>query len=115
MPSQAILAISIGLAFVRIKVRQVEAVLKIAGIEIGIAEFREQARLIGERRLKNKISDPPAQIVIRVNAVSTRIKLADAHRKIAIQAIGQKGAAHCAVIPGETVRQKAEPVAGEKR
>src|SRR5215472_14121574 len=82
MSADAILPGIIGLAFNWIEISEVEAVLKIPRIEIGIAELGEEACLIGEGRLEDQVGDPPAQIAIVVNAVCARIKLAEAHRKI---------------------------------
>jgi hypothetical protein len=88
-------------------IREIEAVLKIARVEIGIAELAEQAGLVGEGRLENNIRDPAAQIAIRVNTISARIELANASRQITVQPIGQKGAANRPEVACEAVGQKA--------
>jgi hypothetical protein len=107
MSAQAILAGIIGLTFDRIEIREIEAVFKIAGIEIGIAKLSKQAGLVGQGWLENKIGDPPTQIAIRVNTVCARVKLAEAHREIAIQSTGHKGAANRAEGSREAVGEKA--------
>ena len=53
MPAEAILPAILGLAFERIEIREVEPVLKIARIEIGITVFGEWARLVGQCRLED--------------------------------------------------------------
>ena len=62
MSAYTIFAIIVGLAFDRIEIREIEAILKIARVEIGKAVFGEKAGLIGERRLKDEIADAPAEI-----------------------------------------------------
>src|SRR5947209_5398034 len=49
-----------------------------------------------------------------MNAVTSRIELAEADRQIAVQTAGQKGAADRAEVPCETVGQKAETIAGKE-
>ena len=47
MSTQAVLAGIVGLAFCRIKIREIETVLKVAGIYVGITEFGEEACAFG--------------------------------------------------------------------
>ena len=105
MAAYPILTDIVGLALDRVEIREVETVLKIASIEIGITKFGEQASLVGQRWLKDKVSDTAAQVAVVMNAVRARIKLPDASREIPVDPIGQKGAADCAKIARKAVGQ----------
>ena len=80
-----------------------EAILKVAGVEIGKAVFGKNACPVRERRLEDEVGDAPAQIAVRVNTVCAGVRLANTSRQIPIEPVRQERTAYRTKVSDKAV------------